>query len=147
VAPALQRRFKLRTLTRLICWTAAALLAVSAILPMSILAAVPLGMAVFLGPACNATLFGFQAAITPGRLQGRVVSVIMVAATSIAAAAPTVAGFILANTGASTAIFFFAAAVAGSALVATCGRGIRELRETELIEEADEEIALHQPSS
>jgi MFS family permease len=138
VAPALQRRLGLRALIRLICWAAASLLAFAAILPLSIAAAIPLGLAVFLGPACNATLFGFQAAITPDRLQGRVVSVIVVAATSLAAVAPTVAGVILANARPSTAILFFAAAVAGSALVATFGRGIRIVQESDLTKDSDE---------
>ncbi|MEQ4724229.1 MFS transporter [Nonomuraea sp. B19D2] len=125
VAPALQRRLGLAALARLICWTAAALLASVALLTSSIAAAVPLGLAVFLGPACNAALFGFQAAITPDRLQGRVSSVIMVAATSMAAVAPVLAGAIVATWGPATAILFFAAVVVGSALLATFGSGIR----------------------
>ncbi|SCF02152.1 Predicted arabinose efflux permease, MFS family [Micromonospora viridifaciens] len=132
VAPALQGRLGLLALTRLICWAAAALLASVSILTSTVAAAVPLGLAVFLGPACNAALFGFQAAITPDRLQGRVISVIMVAATSMAAAAPIVAGLLLASVGARAAVLFFAAAVVGSALVATLGNGIRRAQESEL---------------
>ncbi|MCM4077575.1 MFS transporter [Paractinoplanes hotanensis] len=124
-APAIQRRLRLVPLVRTLCWTAAALLATAARLPSSIAAAVPLGLTVFLGPAANAALFGYQAAITPDRLQGRVISVIMVAATSLAALAPLLAGTILAWRGPATAILFFAAAVAGSALIATLGTGLR----------------------
>jgi MFS family permease len=124
-APAIQRRLGLVSLVRTICWAAALLLAASAFLTSTIAAAVPLGLTVFLGPAGNAALFGYQAAITPDRLQGRVISVIMVAATSLAAAAPLLAGLLLAWRGPTTAMLFFAAAVAGSALVATFGRGLR----------------------
>ncbi len=127
-APAIQRRLSLVTLVRAICWTAAILLAGTALFTSSIAAAVPLGLTVFLGPAANAALFGFQAAITPDRLQGRVISVIMVAATSLAAAAPLLAGAILAWHGPAVAILVFAAAaaaVAGSALVSTFGKGVR----------------------
>ncbi|MBU2664501.1 MFS transporter [Actinoplanes bogorensis] len=124
-APAIQRRLGLVALVRSICWAATALLATAALLPISIVAAVPLGLTVFLGPAANAALFGYQAAITPDRLQGRVISVIMVAATSMAATAPFVAGVLLQWQGPGVAILVFAAAVGGSALVATLGRGIR----------------------
>ena len=49
----------------------------------------------------------------------------MVAATSLAALAPLLAGTIVAWRGPATAILFFAAAVAGSALIATLGTGLR----------------------
>lgn len=124
-APAIQRRLGLVALVRAICWTAAVLLAATAAFPSSIAAAIPLGLTVFLGPACTAALFGFQAAITPDRLQGRAISVIMVAATSLAAVAPLLAGVILHWRGPAPAILFFAAAVTGSALIATFGRGLR----------------------
>ncbi|MBM2619871.1 MFS transporter [Actinoplanes sp. LDG1-06] len=124
-APAVQRRLGLVALTRSICWAAAVLLASAALFPSSIAAAIPLGLTVFFGPAANAALFGFQAAITPDRLQGRVISVIMVAATSMAAAAPLLAGVVLSTRGPATAILVFAATVAGSALVATFSRGLR----------------------
>jgi predicted MFS family arabinose efflux permease len=124
-APALQRRLRLVPLVRTLCWVAAALLASAALLTSSIAAAVPLGLTVFLGPAANAALFGFQAAITPDRLQGRVISVIMVAAMSLASLAPLLAGTLLAWRGPATAILFFAGAVAVSALIATLGAGLR----------------------
>jgi MFS family permease len=124
-APALQSRLTLPALTRCICWTAAALLAGSALLTSTIAAAIPLGVTVFLGPACNAALFGFQAAITPDHLQGRVISIVMVVATSLAAAAPLLAGAVLSIWPAPAAILVFAAAVAVSALTATFSSGIR----------------------
>jgi hypothetical protein len=130
-APALQSRLSLPALARSICWTAAALLSVSALLTSSIAAAIPLGVTVFLGPACNASLFGFQAAITPDRLQGRVISVVHTVAMSMAAAAPIAAGVLLAAWSPTVAILVFAATVAGSALAATFSRGIREAAKPE----------------
>lgn len=127
VAPVLQRWLRLTALIRVICWSATALLATSALLTASIAAAIPVGLTVFLGPACNAALFGYQAAITPDRLQGRVISVIFMAATSAAAAAPLLAGVFVAAWGAPTAILLFAATVAVSALAATFGNGIRSM--------------------
>ncbi|HET6533030.1 MAG TPA: MFS transporter [Actinoplanes sp.] len=127
-APALHRRLPLPVLIRGICWAAAGLMAISSLLTASVLAAAPIAAAVFLGPASNAALFGHQAAITPDRLQGRVVSVVIVAATSVASAAPLMAGVLITAWSSRTAVLVFAACVAGSAVAATVSRGIRSMR-------------------
>jgi MFS family permease len=127
IAPALHRRVRLPVLIRGICWTAAALMAVSSLLTASVLAAVPIAAAVFLGPASNAALFGHQAAITPDRLQGRVVSVVIVVATSVASTAPLVAGSMITAWSSPVAVLVFAACVAGSAVAASVSRGIRSM--------------------
>jgi hypothetical protein len=127
-APALHRRVPLPVLIRGICWTAAGFMAVSALLTSSVAAAVPIAAAVFLGPASNAALFGHQAAITPDRLQGRVVSVVVVVATSVASAAPLLAGLMITAWGSPASVLVFAAAVAGSAVAATVSRGLRSMR-------------------
>ena len=131
VAPALHRRLPLPVLIRGICWTAATLMAISALLTSSVLAAVPIAAAVFLGPASNAALFGHLAAITPDRLQGRVVSVVIVVATSVASAAPLLAGSMITTWGGPAAVLVFAACVAGSAVAASVSRGIRSMRPVE----------------
>ncbi|MCA2219410.1 MFS transporter [Jidongwangia harbinensis] len=123
-APALHRRIPLPVLIRGICWTAAGFMAISALLTSSVAAAVPVAIAVFLGPASNAALFGHQAAITPDRLQGRVVSVIIVVATSVASAAPLLAGVMIAAWGGPGSVLVFAAAVAAGAVTATVSREI-----------------------
>ena len=127
-APALHRRLRLPVLIRGICWTATGFMAVSALCTASVLAAVPIAAAVFLGPASNAALFGHQAAITPDRLQGRVVSVVIVVATSVASAAPLLAGMMITLWGSATSVLVFAAAVSGAAVAATVSRGIRSMR-------------------
>ncbi|MFI7282487.1 hypothetical protein ACIBOV_19730 [Micromonospora chersina] len=76
----------------------------------------------------NAVLFGYQAAITPDRLQGRVVSVIFLAATSAAALAPGLAGLLLARFPAAVTMLVFAALVGVSAITATLSTGIRSMR-------------------
>ncbi|MDO0924512.1 MFS transporter [Streptomyces sp. TG1A-8] len=124
-APALQRRLRLPTLITLLCWTTAALMAVSTLLTTGVLAAVPLAAAVFLGPTANASLFGHQAAVTPDHLQGRVVSVVLLAAGSAAALAPALAGALLARWPAGTAMLVFPLLVTVAAVAATCSRGIR----------------------
>ena len=127
VAPALQRRLPLPSLIRGICWAAAGFMAISAVLTSSVLAAVPVAIAVFLGPASNAALFGRQAAMTPDRLQGRVISVVIVVATSVAAAAPLLAGVLIAAFGSAVAILVFAAAVGAAAVAATVSKAVRSM--------------------
>ncbi|BFU46232.1 MFS transporter [Krasilnikovia sp. MM14-A1004] len=127
-APALQRRMRLPVLIRGICWFAAFLMSTCALLTSSIAAAVPVALAVFLGPACNAALFGHQASITPDRLQGRVVSVIFFATSFASAAAPLLAGVLIAGWGSAVAVIVFSLTVAGAAVAATVSRGIRAIQ-------------------
>ena len=110
---------------------ATAVLAIGSLLTGSLIAAVPLALAVFFGPACNAALFGNQAAITPDHLQGRVLSVIFMAAMSASAAAPALAGLIVAHASSTAAMLFFAGSVSVAALTATFASGIRTMRPLE----------------
>ncbi|GAA2561916.1 hypothetical protein GCM10010435_37270 [Winogradskya consettensis] len=125
LAPALHRRLALPALIRAVCWTAALLMSASALVTDSVAAAIPLGLAVLLGPATNAALFGHQAAITPDRLQGRVVSVIIVLATSIAAAAPLLAGVLITALGPATTVLTFASLVICAAIAASSTTALR----------------------
>jgi MFS family permease len=127
IAPALQRRLRLPALIMLICWSTVALMVISVLLAPGIAAAAPLAVAVFLGPTANAALFGYQAAITPDHLQGRVVSVVLLAATSAAALAPALAGVLLAHLAGHAALLVFPILVAVSAVVATSSSGIRTM--------------------
>jgi hypothetical protein len=131
VAPTLQRWFLFPALIRFICWAATGVLVISSLLTATLAAAIPLALAVFLGPACNAALFGYQAAITPDRLQGRVLSVIFMFAMSASAAAPALAGLIVAKVSSQAAVLFFAASVSVAALTATFASGIRTMRPLE----------------
>jgi MFS family permease len=128
VAPMLQRSMPFPRLIRFICWAATGVLAAGSLFTSSLIAAIPLALAVFLGPACNAALFGYQAAITPDRLQGRVLSVIFMAAMSASAAAPVLAGLIVTHVGSPASMLFFAGSVSVAALTATFASGIRTMR-------------------
>ncbi|MFG2633931.1 MFS transporter [Streptomyces sp. NPDC048362] len=123
-APTLQRVLRLPVLLTLLCWTTAALMALSALLSPSILAAVPLAAAVFLGPTANAALFGHQAAVTPDHLQGRVVGLVLLAAGSAAALAPALAGAVLGRWNDETAMLVFAVLVVVAAVTASGSRGL-----------------------
>jgi predicted MFS family arabinose efflux permease len=131
VAPALQRLLPFARLIRVICCAAVAVLVGSALLSGTLAAAGPVALAVFLGPACNAALFGYQAAITPDRLQGRVLSVIFLAAMSVSAAAPLLAGVFVTKWGSAATILIFAAVVSLAALTAALAAGIRTMRPIE----------------
>jgi hypothetical protein len=126
-APALVRRLPLPVLIRGISWSSAGLIAISASLTASVAAAIPVALAVFLGPTSNAALFGHQAAITPDRLQGRVISVVIVVATSVSAAAPLLAGIMITAFGSTPAILVLAAVVTGAAVAAAVSKGIRSV--------------------
>jgi MFS family permease len=127
-APILQRRLPLTVLVRAICWAATALFATSALLTGGIAAAAPVGLVMFLAPACNAALFGYQAAITPDRLQGRVISVILLVATSAAASAPILAGIWVTAWGGPATLLLFALAISIAGVAATFGTGVRHMR-------------------
>lgn len=128
IAPTLKRSIPFPRLIRSICWASTAVLVISSLLTATLAAAVPVAIAVFLGPACNAALFAYQAAITPDRLQGRVLSVIFMAAMSTSAAAPVLSGLIVARMGSQAAVLCFAGAVSIAALTATFASGVRTMR-------------------
>ncbi|NMO55843.1 MFS transporter [Actinoplanes sp. TBRC 11911] len=130
-APLLQRVWPFAKLIRYICWAATGVIALSALFTATLAAAVPVALAVFLGPSCNAALFGYQAAITPDRLQGRVLSVIFLAAMSVATVAPLLAGVLVTTLSSEVAVLFFAAVVTISGLTATFAPGIRTMRPLE----------------
>ena len=82
---------------------------------------------VLLSPAVNATLFAHQTAVTPDRLHGRVISVLIFLATAANPVAPLVGGVLVEHTGGGAAFGFFAACLAVAATVAAAGPGIRRL--------------------
>ena len=94
-------------------------------------AAIPIAAVVFLGPASNAALFGHQAAITPDRLQGRVVSVVIVVATVRVRDRAAAGRRDDHGVGQPASVLVFAAAVAGAAVAATVSRGIRAMQPIE----------------
>jgi MFS family permease len=128
LAPMLSRRIPLRLLAIGISWLGVALIALSATLTGSILVGVPMAIAIFFGPACNAALFGYQAAITPDRLQGRVISVIFLAAMSLSSVAALLGGLLVHTWGGPAAILAFAAIITPSAVAATVSKGMRKMR-------------------
>ncbi|WP_405897239.1 MFS transporter [Streptomyces sp. NBC_00727] len=104
-----------------------ALLVASTALNGGLLMVVPLAAGLFLAPAVNSLLFGRLAATTPARIQGRVISVVALAATGAASLAPVVVGALVEQRGGTAAM---TTAVAAAALsLAAAGLGRAALRE------------------
>jgi MFS family permease len=127
-APMLTRKVPLRHLVLYICWISVAVIAAGSLLTGSILLAVPMAIGIALGPATNAALFGYQAAITPDRLQGRVVSVIFTTAMSLSTVAPLIGGAFVAWWGGPATVLAISGIMAISAVAATFSKGIRSMR-------------------
>jgi MFS family permease len=130
-APWIQKRIGVRTLVMSVAWSAAVLVALAAPLSGSILIAVPIALSLFLAPSINAALFGYQAAITPDRLQGRVMSIVFMVALSLATFAPIAAGFSVGWLGGPGTVLVFAGSLAVAALVTTVSNGMRQMRPIE----------------
>jgi predicted MFS family arabinose efflux permease len=83
--------------------------------------------AIFLTPAVNSGLFGYQTLITPDHLQGRALSAIGFLATGIRPLAPVSGGFLLGTFGSRTAVLVFGGVLTLAAVLLTISRPIREI--------------------
>lgn len=128
VAPVLSRKVPLRLLVLGISWISAIVIVFGAFLTGSVLVAVPMMIAATLAPACNAALFGYQAAVTPDRLQGRVMSVIIMCAMSLSSFSALLGGLFVHWLGGPATILAFAAIMFVAAITATVSKGIRKMR-------------------
>lgn len=95
------RTWSMATLIRFLCVAGMPLMLAVAPLSGSPLAAAPVALLAFLAPAANAGLFGHLAAVVPDRLQGRVLSALMVAAMGMTSLAPPTAGVLVHRFGAT----------------------------------------------
>jgi MFS family permease len=128
IAPVLARKVPLRQLILGVCWISSVVMVFGAFLTGSVLIAVPMMIAAMLAPACNAALFGYQAAVTPDRLQGRVMSVIIMGATSMASLSALLGGLFVHWWGGPATILAFSAIMAVAAICATFSTGVRRMR-------------------
>ncbi|MEV0270451.1 MAG: MFS transporter [Hamadaea sp.] len=128
IAPRLSQRVPMRRLITGITWLGAALMASAALLTGSILVGIPVALAIMLGPACNAALFGYQAAVTPDRLQGRVMSVIFLLATSLASVSALLGGSLVHWVGGPATVLVFAGIMVIAAVAATFSQGVRGMK-------------------
>lgn len=133
LAPRLQRRVRTPVLVNVCLWTIAAVVAVAAFLPGTYLVAGVLALGLLLAPAVNAALFGYQIAITPDAMQGRVDSTISLLAMGLQPLAPLAGGLLVATLDGRWAFVGFAAVLALAALIAVLSKGIRHLAPLETL--------------
>jgi MFS family permease len=84
-----------------------------------------LSIALFLVPAVNSGLAGYQVMMTPDHMQGRAQSAIMFLANSTSPLAPLVGGFLLATRGTRSAVLILAGVLAVAAVLLTASGPIR----------------------
>jgi len=125
VTPQLQRRLSAPTIIMAAFWLSGLSALSMAIAPGSIAVAVPLSLLLMLAPPANATLMGYQIAITPDDLQGRVNSVIMFLASSLLPLAPLVGGLVVDHSGGRAALLALAGVIGSACIVVTTSRGVR----------------------
>jgi len=77
----------------------------------------PLALGLFFAPAANAALMSRLAATTPNRIQGRVISVVILFATAAAALAPLTVGLLVEHANRNGAVVTVLVAAAASAVV------------------------------
>ncbi|GAA4844023.1 MFS transporter [Luteimicrobium xylanilyticum] len=88
---------------------------------------VGMGLAGLAVPAVNAGLIGYAAAITPGNLQGRMNSVLMLCTAGLTPLAPFLAGVLLSVSGPTWTFGIFAAGLAASWGIAASVRSLRRI--------------------
>ena len=125
-ATALSTRLSLRQIVLTVAWILVGCLAIATLLTGTLAMVVPLAVGLFFAPAANAALFGHLASTTPSQLQGRVISVVVFAATSTAALAPLAMGALVEHFAGYIALLACAVAVTVSATAATLAPGLRD---------------------
>jgi predicted MFS family arabinose efflux permease len=126
-APRLLAKYSTGKITIIGAWVVTVTFSATAAstLPV-VLIALP-AIAVFLLPALNSGLFGYQMLITPNHLQGRAQSAFMFMSNSAAPLAPFLGGVFLGTLGARTALLVFGALLAVGAVLLTISRPIRSI--------------------
>ncbi|MFF5969361.1 MFS transporter [Streptomyces collinus] len=125
VAPRLQGRMRLATLTTTITLAGALLFGAAALLIPSPLVAAPVALALLLAPAANGALVAVVLRSAPEDMRGRVISTVMMAATALAALAPLIAGLIVQHASGTWAVGTFAATTAAAAVLCLVLPGFR----------------------
>ena len=126
-SPKLLAKFSTGTIAIAGGWAIAAAFAATALTthPAALIALSAL--AIFLLPAVNSGLFGYQMLITPDNLQGRAQSAVMFLATSTNPLAPFLGGLLLETLGAQQALLVFGALLVLGAALLTASRPIRSI--------------------
>jgi MFS family permease len=126
-APRLLAKYSTGKITILGAWVVTVTFAATALSTLpAVLIALP-AVAIFLLPALNSGLFGYQMLITPNHLQGRAQSAFMFMSNTAAPLAPFLGGVFLATLGARTALLLFGALLGVGAVLLTISKPIRSI--------------------
>ncbi|MEV4475252.1 MFS transporter [Nonomuraea sp. NPDC049504] len=109
-------------------WTNSALIGPMILYPNVHVMGVLLACMLFMTPSANAVLIGFQVAVTPDRLQGRVISSMRLIISLGAPLGPGFAGLLAESSGASVALLATNGVMLLVAVGSTCSRTMRQLR-------------------
>jgi MFS family permease len=126
VAPRLQGRMRVRTITIVMFVAETLLFAVAALLVPSPVVALPVAIVPLLAPAGNAALFAVMLRSTPEEMRGRVTNTVSMVAMALAALAPLVAGLLVQHASGAWAIGAFAATMAVATVLCLMLRGLRD---------------------
>ncbi|GAB3415511.1 MFS transporter [Flindersiella endophytica] len=133
VAPWLLPRFRTQVLIPMCLCSLTVVVTIAAVVPGTYLIGAVLAAGLLLSPALNAGLFGYQIAITPDAMQGRVDSTIGLLAQGLQPVAPLAAGLLFTTVGGQWAMACFAAVLAATAAGSVLSKGIRGMRPLEEI--------------
>ncbi|MBO0825957.1 MAG: MFS transporter, partial [Actinobacteria bacterium] len=117
-ATRLQGRLPLSQVAVVLTVMATALFAAGAAILPSTFVAVPVAVALMLGPTANAALFAAMLRAAPEGMRGRVNNTVLLAATALAALSPLVAGLLLEHLSGRWTLLAFAAVMAVAAVLA-----------------------------
>jgi MFS family permease len=126
VAPLLQGRVSLKTMTITMFAAETVLFGVAALLIPSPLVALPVAIVPLLAPAGNAALFAVMLRSAPAEMRGRVTNTVSMMAMALAALAPLVAGLLVEHVSGAWAVAAFAATMAAATALCLILRGWRK---------------------
>ncbi len=126
-APKLLARFSVGKISLAGAWIVCVTFGATAFIHQTVVLIALPSAAMFLLPALNSGLTGYQMLITPDNLQGRAQSALGFLANSISPLAPALGGVLLGAYGARTALLVFGGVMVVGALLLTASRAIRNL--------------------
>ena len=127
VAPRLQGRMSVRTITIVMFVAETLLFSIAAPLIPSPLVALPVALVPLLAPAGNAALFAVMLRSTPEEMRGRVTNTVSMVAMALAALAPLVAGLLVEHASGPWAVGAFALTMAAATVLCLMLRGLRDV--------------------
>ncbi|RZT12671.1 putative MFS family arabinose efflux permease [Kribbella sp. VKM Ac-2569] len=127
LAPRLLARFSTGRITIVGAWIIAVTFASTAATTQPVVLILLPALAIFLLPALNSGLFGYQMLITPDHLQGRAQSAFMFLSNGAAPLAPFLGGLFLETLGARGALLIFGGLLAIGSVLLTISRSIRSI--------------------